>query len=291
MGDAAVDRTGTDEARKARKRASAKRRRRRAAWRDALDWRGAAVPALGWYIAALAVAYGIVYGLHAGLVRPGQGGGIGVVLTGCAVAVAWGAAVWAAAPPVIGVVLTVAGLFAGMLAFGPSWPAAMSAGVVAQVGGFMLGVQLRYLIVGRRRAADPAADTAVQKRRPRSLKFTKSQRTDLIISAIMSVAMLVIAALYYLVPTPNLLGTWLLLVVMALAWSAPLVWWPGPSATQRAASRAPFNVALWGVLFNVFAAAAFGGGLLVLLASLAGIGLGSVTRGLYTVTRHARSGG
>lgn len=271
MGD--MDTSVADAARKAKKRAADRHRRQRAAWTAVRDWPGRRVPVFGWYIAIFAVASGLMYGVLAGR---GTGlGGLADALVGAAIAVIWGAAVFATIPPPFASLVVVISLFASMLAFGPHWPAAVYAGTVASVAGWMLGIHLRYVIVGRRRAA--AENPTIENRSRRlSKRLLAKQRTNTLIAAIAAAVLLALGAFQYFHESRGSVGIWVLAIIQALAWTIPMAWWRSRAPRPQAEGLAPYNAALWGILLNAYASAAIGTILVSLTAAVSGLVLGSI---------------
>jgi len=252
-----------------------------------MDWRGRRVPGVGWYIAAFAVASGLAYGIVAGSVRGHDG--IGGALIGAGVAVAWGALVFAAAPPFIAVLVTVASLFVGLLVFGADWPAATYAGVVANVAGWMLGVELRFLLVGRRRPPLDAPRPAAARGTKRGLRrLTGAQRRDMVIAGVAAAVLLALGAVWFLGMQHGAPVVWLLVLAQALAWSGPVGWWAVMRTGSHAEGGAPINAALWGILFNALASAGTGAYLVALLTGVAGLSLGAIASNLYDRRRPRR---
>ncbi|GAA1492962.1 hypothetical protein [Curtobacterium herbarum] len=279
-------------ARKARARKLRKRRELRRVLRLQMDWRGRTVPLLGWWVALLAVASGLLYGSAA---DPGDLGvaGLPVALTGIAGGVAWGALVVAAAPPLIGIPVVVVSYFVGALTFGPAVPGALSAGTVGMVAGWMVGIQVRWILVGRRRRSAPPwpQQQLVDRSRPRRpAPITRSERPALVSSGVASVGLLVFSLLFFVLRAPSTLPTWLLLVTLALAWAVPTGWWSGMTESRYAVGGAPFVAAQWGILFNAWGAVGVHGLPVSVTAGMAGTGLGFVARRLYDarVGRHPR---
>jgi len=268
-----------DRARKARARKLRKRRALRRNLRRQMDWRGRAVPPLGWFVALLAVAYGLFYGSVA---DPGDLGaaGLPVALAGAAAGVVWGALVVAAVAPLIGVPVIVASFFVAALTVGPAAPGAVSAGIVGMVAGWMVGIQLRWLLVGRRRP--PEVPQLVDRSRPRRpAPISRSERTTLAFSGAAGAGLLVVPALLLVVPTPDVLPAWLVVVALTLLWSVPTGWWSGMVQSRYAVGGAPFAAAQWGILFNAWGSAGVHGMPATLTAGMAGITLGFVARRLY----------
>lgn len=279
-------------ARKARARKLRKRRDLRRALRLQMDWRGRPVPLLGWWVALVAVASGLLYGSAA---DPGDldVAGLPVALTGIAGGVVWGALVVAAAPPLIGVPVIVVSFFVAELTFGPAVPGAVFAGIVGLVAGWMVGIQVRWLLVGRRRQSAPPwpQQQLVDRSRPRRpAPLTRSERASLVPSGVASVGLLVFSLLFFVLPAPSTLPAWLLLVTLALAWAVPTGWWNGMAQSRYAVGGAPVAAAQWGILFNAWGAAGVHGQPVSLTAGMAGAGLGFVARRLYEaqVGRHPR---
>ncbi|OII33942.1 hypothetical protein BIU98_05730 [Curtobacterium sp. MMLR14_010] len=244
-----------------------------------MDWRGRAVPPLGWFVALLAVAYGLFYGSVA---DPGDLGaaGLPVALPGAAAGVVWGALVVAAVAPLIGVPVIVASFFVAALTVGPAAPGAVSAGIVSMVAGWMVGIQLRWLLVGRRRP--PEVPQLVDRSRPRRpAPISRSERTTLAFSGAAGAGLLVVPALLLVVPTPDVLPAWLVVVALTLLWSVPTGWWSGMVQSRYAVGGAPFAAAQWGILFNAWGSAGVHGMPATLTAGMAGITLGFVARRLY----------
>jgi hypothetical protein len=275
-------------ARKARARKLRKRRTLRRDLRRQMGWRGRPVPPLGWFIAVLAVAYGVFYG---SVDDPGDLGAAGLVvgLGGVAAGVGWGTLVVAAAPPLVAVPLITASIFVGGLTVGPHLPGAVSAGIVGMVAGWMVGIQLRWLLVGRRRP--PEVPQLVDRSRPRRpAPISRSERTTLAFSGAAGAGLLVVPALLLVVPTPDVLPAWLVVVALTLLWSVPTGWWSGMVQSRCAVGGAPFAAAQWGILFNAWGSAGVHGTPATLTAGVAGITLGFVVRRLYEarVGRHPR---
>jgi hypothetical protein len=275
-----------------RKTRARKLRKLRRALRLQMDWRGRSVPLLGWWVALLAVASGLLFGIAA---DPGDLGvaGLPVPLTGIAGGVVLGALVVAAAPPVIGVPVIVVSFFVAALTFGPAAPGALSAGIVSMVAGWMVGIQVRWLLVGRRRPSEPPRprQQLVDRSRPRRpAPVTRAERATLVSSGVASVGLLVFSLLFFVLPAPSTLPAWLLLVTLALAWAVPAGWWNGMTQSRYAVGGAPLVAAQWGLLLNVLGAAGVHGLRVSLTASMAGAGLGYVARRLYEakVGRHPR---
>ena len=290
-GTTAQDREQAQElarARKARARKLRKRRTLRRNLRQQMDWRGRAVPPLGWFIAVLAVAYGVFYGSAD---DPGDLGATGLVvgLGGVAAGVGWGTLVVATAPPLVAVPLITASIFVGGLTVGPHLPGAVSAAIVSMVAGWMIGIQVRRLLVGRRRPSDQPE--LVDRSRPRRpAPISRSERTTLAFSGAAGAGLLVVPALLFVVPMPDVLPAWLVVVALTLLWSVPTGWWSGMVQSRYAVGGAPFVAAQWGILFNAWASAGVHGMPATLTAGMAGITLGFVARRLYEarVGRHPR---
>lgn len=269
----------TTAAQRARKRKLRKRRQLRKNLRQQLDWRGRPVPPLGWYVAVLAVACGIAYGvLHdRGDADPS---GIGIVVAGAVVGVVWGAVVVAVAPPIIAVPVIAAGIFVFGPVLGPAYPSALSAWVTSTVAGWFVGIEIRYRTVGRRRP--PAAQQLVDRTRPRrKAPIGKSERSSLVSSAIAGVGLLALPVLLFVVPNPRLVTGWLLLATLALAWSVPTGWWSARAQSRHTTGDAPFLAATWGVFFNGLGAAGVHGMPIALTAGLGGVAIGFVLRRLW----------
>jgi hypothetical protein len=263
----------------ARKRKLRKRRQLRKNLRRQMNWRGRPVPPLGWYVAVLAVACGIAYGvLHdRGDADPS---GIGVVVAGVAAGVLWGAVVMAVAPPIIAVPVIVAGIFVFGPLFGPAYPSALSAWITSTVAGWFVGIAIRYRTVGRRRP--PPAQPLVDRTRPRrKAPIGKSERSSLVSSAIAGVGLLALPVLLFVVPTPRLLTGWLLLAGLALAWAIPTGWWSARAQSHHAVGGAPLQAATWGVMFNAWGAAGVHGMPFALTAGMGGVAIGFVLRRLW----------
>jgi hypothetical protein len=282
MGEPGTTGQDRERARKARARKLRKLRKRRALRRNLrrqMDWRGRAVPPLGWFVALLAVAYGMFYGSVA---DPGDLGaaGLPVALAGAAAGVVWGALVVAAVAPLIGVPVIVASFFVAALTVGPAAPGAVFAGIVSMVTGWMVGIQLRWLLVGRRRP--PEVPQLVDRSRPRRpAPISRSERTTLAFSGAAGAGLLVVPALLLVVPTPDVLPAWLVVVALTLLWSVPTGWWSGMVQSRYAVGGAPFAAAQWGILFNAWGSAGVHGMPATLTAGMAGITLGFVARRLY----------
>ncbi|OII11399.1 hypothetical protein BIU97_05705 [Curtobacterium sp. MCBA15_009] len=276
-----------DDERERRRRAQRTRRRRqrlRRTLRQRMDWRGARVPVGAWWFAVLAVALGVLYGRATDAGDPGVGGpgadALGAAVAGAAIGVGWGALLFACAPPLVAVPLAAAGVFCGFVLVGPLGPGAVSASLVASVAGWLLGMQLRYLVVGRRRPPERAR--LVDRGRPRrAARITPGERSQLVATGVSGVLAVVVPALLLLVPAPAAFGTWLVLVLVTLAWSGPVGWWTGMVRSHHAAGGAPFAAAQWGLLFNAWGSAGVHALPITLTAGMAGVGLGFVLRRLH----------
>jgi hypothetical protein len=267
----------------ARNRKRRKRRARRAALRSQFDWRGRPVPALGWWIAAVAVVAGVLFG-HGAEARTTGGGdpvsAIGTTTAGAAVGVAWGALVLVSVGNLpAGLVMTVS-VFVAAFLVGPSWPGALRAGTVSVVAGWMVGIHLRYLLVGRRRPPAPVrlVDRTAE-RRPAPL--TKGQRTDLWFRGGGGAFSLLFVSASTLIRTPGAGSTLVVLLALALAWGLPTGWWTGMATSSHAVGGAPLVAASWGVPFAAWGAGGFGGTGVVLLGTYGALALGYVARRLY----------
>jgi hypothetical protein len=75
------------------------------------------------------------------------------------------------------------------------------------------------------------------------------------------------------------LGIWVLVVVQVFAWTIPMARWGSRTPRPQAEGSAPFNAALWGILFNAYASAAVRAGIVSYTAALSGLVLGSLLFG------------
>lgn len=279
----AADRERRRAEQKARNRTRRKRRARRAALRSQFDWRGRPVPAFGWWVALVAVAAGLLFGYGAEAREPGvvdPGAALMAAAAGIAAGVVWGAVVLVSVGNLpAGLVMTVS-VFVAFVLVDPRSPGALSAGIVSVVAGWMVGIHLRYLLVGRRRPPSPVrlVDRTAE-RRPAPL--TKGQRTDMWFRGGAGVFGLLFVSGFTLVRAPTVGSTLVVLLVLALAWGLPTGWWTGMATSHHAVGGAPLTAASWGVLFVAWGSGSFGGTGVTLVGTASAITLGFVARRLY----------
>jgi hypothetical protein len=270
---------------KARNRKRRKRRALRAALRSQFDWRGRPVPALGWWIAVVAVGAGVLFGQGAEARTAGGvdlGSATWLTTAGVAAGVAWGALVLVSVGNLpAGLVMTVS-LFVVVPLVGSHSQGSLGAVLPAVVAGWMVGIHLRYLLVGRRRPPAPVrlVDRSAE-RRPAPL--TKGQRTDMWFRGGGGVVSLLFVSAFTLIRAPGTGSTLVVLLALALAWGLPTGWWTGMATSSHAVGGAPLVAASWGVLFAAWGAGGFGGTGVVLLGTYGALALGAVGRRLYEV--------
>ncbi len=267
----------------ARNRKRRKRRARRTALRSQFDWRGRPVPALGWWVALVAVVAGGLFGYGAEAREPGVVDPVHALLvaaTGVAVSVVWGAVVLVSVGNIPAGLVMTASVFVAFVLVGQRAPAAVSAGIVSVVAGWMVGIHLRYLLVRRRRPPTPVrlVDRTADRR---SAPLTDRERTDVWFRGGAGVFGLVFVPAITLVGNPSAGSTLLVLLALALAWGLPTGWWTGMAASSHAIGGAPMIAASWGALFAAFGAGGFGGTRVMLLGTYSALMLGYVARRLY----------
>lgn len=267
----------------ARRRKRRKRQRRRAAWRKSLDWRGRPLTIGAWYYVVLATGYGFAYGSIATDHGTGHAG-FPYAAVGVALGLCWGAATTAMLPPIFAGLATVASLFVAIFTLGPTYPGALSAALVAVVAGWLLGIGIRHLQVGRQRPLP--AERLVDRSKPRRpAPIRPAERTQLLFTGIGGCLVIGVLAVTYLIPRPEILGTWLIALGIAALWGGPLGWWTAMTRSYYASLTATITAVSWGMLFDAWAASAFGATGLVLLGSMASISIGFTLRRLLEVIR------
>ncbi|BDZ52328.1 hypothetical protein GCM10025867_51360 (plasmid) [Frondihabitans sucicola] len=245
-------------ARKKRDRKARSKRQARRNWRDMWSWRGEALTPLGGYFIVLALALGTFWGLLGSMSDPGARSPE-ITLVGLAVGLVVTSVLFAALPILLASIGFMAAFFVGALAFGPTWPHAISPGIMGAVAGILVGCALRWAIVGKRAPVREPSPFVPRKLPAWTRRRAAKMRTDLISSIVGLVAFLAVSGWSYFGGHGGN-PVWLYLVLLAIAflWGVPM----GRHAYRAQAKQVPWGavaqVAGWGLILGGLAAASAG---------------------------------